>query len=65
MSTFRRNILSPPSGLKTDADILEKHAVSIFRVQDGDSKLLRNVGIDLRVYTASKPTGTTSSSSPP
>jgi hypothetical protein len=36
--------------------------LSIFRAEDGDSLLLRNVGIYLQVYMASKPTR---SSSPP
>jgi hypothetical protein len=40
--------------------VSEKHTVSIFRAEDGDSMFLRNVGIYRRVYTAPKPRGTTS-----
>jgi hypothetical protein len=37
----------------------------LFSPEDGDNKFLQNVGIYLRVYTASQPRRTKSSSSPP
>jgi hypothetical protein len=46
MPTFRRNILSPSSGV----------AYRHFGTEDGDTIFLRNVGIYWQVYTAPKPT---------
>jgi hypothetical protein len=46
-----------------DTNVLEKHTVSMFRAEDGDSMFLRNVGFYRQVYTAPKPRIT--SSSPP
>jgi hypothetical protein len=50
-----------------DTIISEKHTLSTFRAVDGDNRpmFFRNVDIYLRIYTASKPRRTTSSSSPP
>jgi hypothetical protein len=44
-----------------DANISEKHIVSIFRAKDGDSMCIRNV--DLTIYTSPKPKTSSSSSS--
>lgn len=41
------------AGLQIDANSYEKHATSSFRVQDGGSTLLRNVGTCLPIYMAS------------
>jgi hypothetical protein len=44
---------------QVDADVSEKHAISIFRgclvtsaPEDGDGMFLRNVGIDLQIHGA-------------
>jgi hypothetical protein len=36
-------------------DVSDKYSTSIFRAEDGDSVFLRNTGVYLRVYLASKP----------
>jgi hypothetical protein len=45
--------------LKVDTNVSEKHTVSIFSSEDGDSMFLRNVEIYLWVPTASQPRRTT------
>jgi hypothetical protein len=51
--------------LQVDTNILEKHTVSIFRDEDGDSMFLQNTGIYQQVHMALLPRGLTSTSSPP
>jgi hypothetical protein len=41
--------------LKVDTNILEKHTISIFRAEDGDSMFLWNVGTSLWVHMVSQP----------
>jgi hypothetical protein len=47
---------------QVDTKVSEKHAVSNFSSEDGDSMFLRNVGICIRIYTASQPRRATLSS---
>jgi hypothetical protein len=47
--------------LLVDANVSEKHTVSIFSPEDGDIMFLKNVRIYRRVYRAPKPRITTSS----
>jgi hypothetical protein len=46
-----------------DTNVSQKHTVSIFRAENGDSMFLRNVGIYLRDYTAPEPRRSTTSPS--
>jgi hypothetical protein len=46
-----------------DANISEKHIVSIFRAKDGDSMCIRKVDIHLPIYTSPKPKTSSSSCS--
>jgi hypothetical protein len=48
--------------LSVDASVSEKHTAAIFNPEDGDNMFLRNVGMNLSVYTAPKPRRTSSSS---
>jgi hypothetical protein len=48
-------VLAPCWLVGRDANVSEKHTVSIVGPQDGDSMFLRNTDIYLRVYTAPKP----------
>jgi hypothetical protein len=64
-----RTCLGIKQVIMTDLHLIEKgfcnDDVLGCDAQDGDSMFLRNVGIYLRVYTASQPTSTTSSYVPP
>jgi hypothetical protein len=55
ISKFRRNLMSPSSGLKIneDAYVSEKHTVSFFSPAEGKGMFLRNLAIYLRAHTES------------